>query len=288
MLITKLQALKLVKEPGMNVDTFSKKVADLVQQIEGNHKRSIPDDLSTIVATCYLDTDVDEFKMEASSIFNMVDQNPRCKSWRSIIQQLKDKYRSLDGLNRWPHKGKKSQADEISALKVTIDTLQQKVNEFQKGGSDGNQDKRECHNCGKKGHIMSNCPDLQGTNNGGTNANSSNGNKSKHWTKIKPAEGESHSKTVNGIEYLWCERCGRWRSGEKKHTTSNHKTRAELQAAAGSSQGSSGGDNQHQARVSGLRMTSSLLTGQIQIMDLYQNDCHETNQDSSLNYKAGC
>jgi hypothetical protein len=35
-------------------------------------------------------------------------------------------------------------------------------------------------------------------------------------------------------------------------------------------------------------MTSSLLTGQIQIMDLFCNDCDETNQDSSLNYKAGC
>jgi len=97
--------------------------------------------LSTIVSTCFLDTDVDEFKMEASSIFNKVDRNPQSMTWREIIQLLKDKYRSLEGLNRWPHKGKKSHADEISVLNGTISTLQQKVNEFSKGnGNKGNQD----------------------------------------------------------------------------------------------------------------------------------------------------
>ena len=57
----------------MNVNTFSKKVSDLVGQIEGNHKRSIPTDLTSLVAQCYPDTDVDELKLSASEIFNKLD-----------------------------------------------------------------------------------------------------------------------------------------------------------------------------------------------------------------------
>ena len=69
----------------MNVDTFSKKVSDLVGQIEGNHKQSIPADLTSLVAQCYLDTDVDEFKLGASELFNKLDKNPKAMSWRAVI-----------------------------------------------------------------------------------------------------------------------------------------------------------------------------------------------------------
>jgi hypothetical protein len=282
MLISKLQALRLVKEPGMNVDTFSKKVADLVQQIEGNHKRSVPEDLSTIVATCYLDTDVDEFKMEASGIFNQVDHNPKSMHWRQIIQQLKDKYRSLDGLNRWPHKGKKSHADEISALKGTINTLQQKVNGLNK--SKGNQEngggnERKCFNCGQTGHIKQNCPNSSNngnSNNSGSDSNGSSqgsGNRQKHWRNTKPGDGQPHSKTVNGVEFIWCDKCNRWRAGNNKHTTANHKTKAELQASSNSGQGGQGGNQggngsgQTSGNTGGLRMMSSLFAGHVNITD---------------------
>ena len=148
-LISKLQELRLVREPGMNVDNFSVKVSDIVQCLEGNHRTSIPDDLSTLVAQCYLDTDVDEFKLAASALFNHVDVNPKAVTWRQIIQELKNKYCSLEGLNHWPHKSKRSQAEEITALKGTINTLQQKVNGFEKakthGGGTGNR--RTCFQC---------------------------------------------------------------------------------------------------------------------------------------------
>ena len=85
-LMKKLEGMKLNKESGMNVETFATRITKLVRRIEGCDARSIPQDLSTVVATCFLDTDVDEFKLTASSIFNKVDLDPSCMTWRQIIQ----------------------------------------------------------------------------------------------------------------------------------------------------------------------------------------------------------
>ena len=126
-LMKKLEGMKLNKESGMNVETFATRITELVHRIEGCDARSIPQDLSTVVATCFLDTNVDEFKLTASSIFNKVDLDPSCMTWPQIIQELKTKYRSLDGLGRWPHKTKKNPADEIAALTGSLNKLTQKM-----------------------------------------------------------------------------------------------------------------------------------------------------------------
>jgi len=47
--------------------------------------------------------------------------------------------------------------------------------------------------------------------------------------KMKPKDGESLVKTINGEECTWCDKCRQWTSGEKWHTTEEHKPRSELQ-----------------------------------------------------------
>lgn len=268
-LVSKLQGMKLVKEPGMNVDTFSKKVSDLVQQILGNHKRSIPEDLTCLVAQCFLDTDVDEFKMAASAIFNKVDRNPNSMTWRAIITDLKDKYRSLVGLNRWPHKNKKTSTDELSALKGTINMLTQKVDNLRSGQNQAEKSKRKCFNCGAEDHIKKDCPKPVSNNNNSGNSGSGGGKNSgkKHWTKVKPNEGQPHKKTVNNAEYLWCDKCGHWRTGDKKHLTVDHKTKAELQAASNTTNppARAMGGNATPAIVGlgNLQMMQGLFTGKV-------------------------
>ena len=231
-LVKKLEKLKLINEPGMNVDTFSIKVSDLVLQIQAFGKKSIPDDISSLVAQCYLDTDVDEFKLVASQIFNQVDSNPASKAWRGIITDLKAKYRSLDGLGRWPHKGKKDLADEIALLNGTVNSLTQKLANLKSSQGPQSQ-KRTCFNCGADDHLRKDCPKPpQNTNS--DNSGTSTGGTGRHWTKIKPADGEPHTKTVNGEEYMYCDKCGRWRKGDNKHLTANHKTKAQIQGNGGS------------------------------------------------------
>ena len=47
----------------MNVDNFTVNIAEVLRRIEGNDPESIPKDIYVIVAMCFLDTDVDEFKL---------------------------------------------------------------------------------------------------------------------------------------------------------------------------------------------------------------------------------
>ena len=258
-LVKKLEQMKLNKEPGMNVETFATRITEVVRRIEGCDASSIPQDLSSVVATCFLDTDVDEFKLTASTIFNKVDVNPSCMTWRQIIQELKTKYRSLDGLGRWPHKNKKSPADEIAALKGTLNKLTQKMDGMQQSKDSSKKPKDlsqvECFNCKKKGHYSSNCPEKKETNGETGSA------KPTHWTKTAPKDNEAHTKTVDGTEWIWCKKCGRWRKDKNKHLTANHKTRAELAANPSGSNTSTEGA----ANVGGLRMMGGLFCGTIKI-----------------------
>jgi hypothetical protein len=46
---------------------------------------------------------------------------------------------------------------------------------------------------------------------------------------------------VNGIEFIWCNKCNCWWLGNNKHTTSNRKPKAELWASSNSGQGGQDG-----------------------------------------------
>ena len=151
----------------MNVDTFAKKLLDMVDRICGCEEKSVPQDLSVIVAQCFLGTGIDEFALEATQIFNTVDKNPKSMSPREVVTALKIKYRSLNGRSLWPHKGKQG-SDDFSVMKGTINKLQQTVQTLQArstGTGDGKGQVQqqgkgtkdlsnvECHNCHQKGHY---------------------------------------------------------------------------------------------------------------------------------------
>jgi hypothetical protein len=296
-LLQKLQEMKLNKEPGMNVDNFTVRITEVLRRIEGNDPESIPKDLSVIVAMCFLDTDVDEFKLEASTIFNVVDVNPQAMKWRVIVSKMKTKYRSLEGIGRWPHKGRKSSTDDLAALQGSLNALSQKFDGFQKGGGSNNQGKDLseilCFNCNKKGHMSRNCPDKdKGGNQGGSGGGGAPQGES--WTRQKPGDDEPHTKKVDSVEYIWCDRCGRWRKDDNRHVTANHKTRAELATQAGTtpptggappvSAGGAGNVPAGGGNVGGLRMMGGLFCG---IVPANLKDPRKQDPVVPLNWNAG-
>ena len=280
-LVKQLTEMKLVKEPGMNVDTFSMKISEVVRRIEGQKASSIPTDLSVIVIQCYLDTDVDEFKMEASGMFNKLDKNPKAMDWREIATTLKTSYRSLVGLNRWPHKDGKSKQNDFAALQGSINALTEKIGNM--GNSQGNgksPSDGKCFNCGETGHLTKACTKPR--------TQSPPVNPADKWTRKGPESGEPHTKTVGGIEYTWCARCGRWRKDANRHLTAAHKTRAELTAGTGGTANPAPAPApaprpapapapapptvaNPQGNVGGLRMMGGLFCGTIKQTDSHLN-----------------
>ena len=95
------------------------------------------------------------------------------------------------------------------------------------------------------GHYANKCPQKKQDQNKNNNNNSNNNTKYKNnnnsagkikiedWQMVPPAEGASEVNTVNGVEYKYCKKCYNpvhkcpiWRTGDKRHTTSEHKTKS--------------------------------------------------------------
>ena len=82
-----------------------------------------------------------------------------------------------------------------------------------------------------------------------------------HWTKTAPKDNEPHTKTVDGVEWIWCKKCGRCRKDANKHLTANHKTKAKHAAAQGDTTTASEGAG----NTGGIRMMGGLFCGTVNI-----------------------
>ena len=171
-------------------------------------------------------------------------------TFRDICSTAIDSYQGQLARKNWPPAGsnpdskaapKAFQAtaptsDNKGIVQLLLNLLEQTASPGRKM-SNGKRDKSndKCNNCGQLGHWSNDCPKPKSRNGKsprdasrrsqragpqrgrGTRPNRAQGNW--NWKKVKPSEGESQTKTVDGSTYHWCDKCGRW---SPSHGTSGH------------------------------------------------------------------
>jgi hypothetical protein len=234
--VTQLQKLKLVKEPGENVMTFTDKVLGLARHINGISSNT--NDLHVLIYSTMTGSSNEVFKTTVatllSSCSNPINAAARitARNWESNVSMLRGLYRNLVSEGNWEaiiHKKEEHEPQGLAATtqgssgtidsakeeayKVEIQRLTKIVNGGASQNSGGNSWTPICHDCGEKGHTRPNCPHR-------TNANQASANGFNK--KSGPSAGEPMTKTHQGTAYKWCDTCKKWNSGAKAHLTSEH------------------------------------------------------------------
>ena len=148
------------------------------------------------------------------------------------------------GTDRWALKGIEKDSSEepqlpksyVAAFMSAFEQVQKK-NNYGGGGSPGGSNnprgsnsgsqgggpKGVCWNCGKAGHVKTNCPDLKGNNSNNQQGQGTGNPKPTEggdtpWYKVPPKDGVTTMKR-KGRTYHWCTKCHSWR----RHKTEEHE-----------------------------------------------------------------
>ena len=229
--IAQLQKLKLIKEPGEDVNLFSDKVLSIARHLGGLSGSPIPD-LHTLIYQCYEGSSTPTF---ASTVTNLLADCfklvPTAENWENNVAYLKQLYRDLVTRSCWIALKTMKEKPDGTAAKASVKSLKAEIKRLKKSGNDsggGNSSKTYiCYWCGEEGHSKPNCPNKdkpkkykdERKQGGSNNSNSQSSN------KPAPKDGEPHTKSFNGSVHKWCGTCKRWNTGAKAHLTDEHVVR---------------------------------------------------------------
>ena len=82
-------------------------------------------DLSTLVATAFIDCEVLDFKIKATCLHDLVERKPKALSVDEVIQTFKNKYRYLKAQGLWcPSQGNKLCTEgEMASINMDMNNL---------------------------------------------------------------------------------------------------------------------------------------------------------------------
>jgi hypothetical protein len=217
-IVDEMRKLHIYDIPGEDVKVLTSTLFEYCRRLEG--VQTMPFDLAGIVAACFLKSATMGFNMEMQTIYKQAIVNK--VTWQQVLTMVGTEYQTLLGNGLWEAKIIKPETT-VKALKAEIkkEALSElRRSEVKPGGGTPapttNEGKKNpniiCFTCKEKGHISSNCPKKgTTTNGGGKGGGAKGGGKDKSQVtspyKMKPKDGESLVKTINGQECTWCDKC---------------------------------------------------------------------------------
>jgi len=212
MIVDEIRKLHIKDIPGEDVKALTNTLFEYCSRLEG--VQAVPFDLAGIVAACFLKSATLAFNIEMNTINRQAQLNQI--TWSQVLTLVGTEYQTLLGNGQWEASIIAPETTQ-SALKAEIrnEVLQElRRTEVKPTGSGitspSNQDGKRinpniiCNKCKERGHIARDC-----TKSGGSGTQTTNP------YKIRPKDGEAQTKSINGIECSWCERCHCWTSGDK-------------------------------------------------------------------------
>jgi hypothetical protein len=140
-LVLSLSKIKLSIEPAQDVEAFGNQIREMARQIEGTGL--VPNDLSLLVATAFLDSNILKFQLRALALHDKVDEYLSSQMADKIVRTLKQKWQSLHSQGLWTlAEGKhKDIGHEAAELKAVINKFVQSDKNRRKVQSDKNRRK---------------------------------------------------------------------------------------------------------------------------------------------------
>lgn len=201
-LTNRLSEMSLKKTPGENVETLCNQIFDIASQIEGLGET--PSDLASMIVARFLESSSQAFSSEAMTIYRKTKSIASPLTWTNAIRELKATYSLLKAEKMWKAIEPPKQSDSETVLAA----MQKEIAELKRRGK---HDKDEQEN---------------------PSQDSSSSNKTNPFKSTPaPKEGESNVKTIGGKECTFCGKCKRWTWGDKRHSTEEHRSAAEIKAA---------------------------------------------------------
>jgi hypothetical protein len=186
---------------------------------------------------------------------SVVEAMPTYMSYTTLLDEGKEIY--TDMKTKW---GASTKTPETSLMASLITDLQAQVGQLDQrlraspatpspnNGQGNGRPPIQCYGCGAPGVIQSRC--TRCNPNGGSNGEAT----AAKWAP--PGPGESEERIINGHLHYFCSRCKRWRKGDGKHKTAQH--RVGVGAARGAPGGASNDGNNESATPAPAANLSSL------------------------------
>ena len=215
-----LTNLRLRREPGENVDSFTTKMATTISMLDGAAR--LPEDISLIVCRCLMDCSIDSFRLVFLQCYNECNVNVYAYTYAALIHRATTMYQGAIASNEWlPGAGNRQPQPQAAQF------FSNTTNATTSTGQTGNGGRRRRQRRGGNGQnaaaAPANAPNAPARNPNIAPFQPAAPHPNIQWKTTAPAANAPKQKVVNNKTFYWCQGCGRWST---THGTAQHRNPA--------------------------------------------------------------